>query len=618
MSAATRRVGGAACNGLLAAFAAHAQAAPDAIAICAGTRAVSFAGLAGAAGGLADALARLGVVRDDIVAFAADPTPDTLALLVAIIARGAAYLPLDRNLPDARLAAMLEDARPSLLVADRALCARVQAPITCVDRGALHCADAALPDASAGTLAYVLFTSGSTGRPKGVAMRSAAVGALLDWHQRHPRLGAAARTLQFAPLGFDVSFQEIFSTLASGGTLIIPSVAERRDPWALLALLRRESVERAFLPYVALQALAEAVLAEPASTPSTLRDVVTAGEQLRITPAIRALFAALPGCVLHNQYGPTETHVVTAHELSGPPASWPELPPIGQPLPHVRCVIDSAATQDAEAGQGELLLGGACLAAGYVGQDVLTRQRFVELHGERWYRSGDRVRRDADGNLHFLGRLDDQVKIAGRRIEPGELETLLARHALVAQAAVVVTGAAAEARLVAHVVARDPRIGEAELMHALRRDCATALPDYLRPAAIVLHALLPVTASGKVDRRALQQAVAPAWHWRDDEPLAAQLGGLWASLLGLDTLDAHANLFDLGARSLDVIRALTELRRHGLVMSVAQVYEQPSVAAQARLLAAAAPIGAQAPAERSRATRQRAAFAQFARPGAAS
>ncbi|HEY6942484.1 non-ribosomal peptide synthetase, partial [Dokdonella sp.] len=460
-------------------------------------------------------------------------------------------------------------------------------------------------------LAYVMFTSGSTGRPKGVAMRSAAVAALIEWHRAHPRLGRAARTLQFAPLGFDVSFQEIFSTFATGGCLVLPDESERRDPYALLALLVRERIERLFLPYVGLQALAEAVAAGGA-LPHTLRDVVTAGEPLRITPAIRALFAALPDAVLHNHYGPTETHVVTAHELAGDPSAWPERPPIGVALPHVRVrIADAALTPLPDGAEGELLLGGDCLAAGYIHRPELTAERFVELDRERWYRSGDRARVGDGGVLECLGRLDDQLKIDGFRVEPAEVEAVLCRHAAVAEAIVVAADAAGGRRLVAHVLARDAHVDAPALAAQLRAHCAASLAHYLVPHAVEVHDALPLTASGKVDRRALAAApVAEPLRWLEGASLPNQLLDLWKQLLGVDHLDVEANLFDHGARSLLVVRALTELRRHGYVLSVAQAYEHPTVAAQAAALSAA-PAPATADGARARGVAQRAAFARF-------
>lgn len=564
-------------------------------------------------------LQRMELRPDDIVAFKAAREPACIALMLAILRRGGACLPLDPNHPAARLQNMLEDARPRLLIAPRRERDHWPAGVPWCAREDLDSGPVSELSAVSADLAYVLFTSGSTGRPKGVAMRRAAFSALIEWHAGHPRLGTPARTLQFAPLGFDVAFQEIFSTFATGGSLILPDENERRDPYALLALLVRERIERLFVPYVALQAIAEAA-AVGAEVPAHLRDVITAGEQLRITPAIRALFAALPGCVLHNQYGPTETHVVTAHELTGDPAAWPDLPPIGRPLPHVRVRVVDGLSNPAGADEGELWLGGRCLAAGYINRPELTAERFVERDGERWYRTGDRVRFDDRGELHFLGRVDAQIKVGGYRIEPGEIEAVLARHPTVSEVAVVASGTGAERRLVAHIVPADAQASEAELTAHWRSHCKAHLADYLVPQEFAVHAALPLTVSGKIDRRALEgHATQTPLHWPESAPLEEQLRSLWQQLLEVGQLDLHANVFDHGARSLTVIRALNELRRRGFrQIGAAQIYEHPNVAAMAALLRGGMENADTAADAQARARHQRAALARFApRPGRA-
>jgi amino acid adenylation domain-containing protein len=562
------------------------------VACIAGSESLTYAELRARIDAHAAALRARGIGANGIVAFDATRGLETIALVLAILHVGAAYLPVDPALPAERRRQILDDAKPDLIV------------------DAMNAPSAAATVPQSGDLAYVLFTSGSTGRPKGVAMRSAAVAGLIDWHVAHPRLGNAARTLHFAPLSFDVSFQEILSTFATGGTLVVASEAERRDPWALLDLIERERVERVFLPYVALQAIADAATSAGRTAPASIQDLIIAGEQLRVTPAIRALFAALPNAVLHNHYGPTEAHVVTAHELSGDSARWPELPPIGKALPHVRIRLGDDDASD----EGELLLGGECLARGYINRPDLTAERFVERGGERWYRTGDNVRRNADGALDYLGRLDDQVKLAGYRIEPAEIESVIGRHAQVAQVAVVAIGTGSDKRLAAHIVPRDGATTHAELIGELQRRCEAALPSFMVPQEFAVHALLPLTASGKVDRRRLAHEDAQtAIAWNETAPLADNVASLWKQLLGVAQLGANANLFDHGARSLTVVQALTELRRHGHVLSVAQVYEHPTIAAQVALLVQ--PKVAAVAVDDGRGERQRAALSRFARAG---
>ena len=263
-------------------------------------------------------------------------------------------------------------------------------------------------------LAYVMFTSGSTGRPKGVAMPHRPLVNLLSWHARHPRLSQPARTLQFAPVSFDVSFQDIVATWCTGGTVVMIDDDARRDPTALRRFVEQQTIERLYLPAAALKSLAQAHAASPRPL-GRLRDIIAAGDALHVTPEIRRLAADAPGCHLHNHYGPTEAHVVTAHELDGPAETWPAAVPIGRPLPnvHIEILNDDRQRVTAEMA-GEIHIGGDCLARGYLGRPDLTAERFVDdpfRPGLRLYRTGDRGRWRPDGRLEFLGRLDDQVKL---------------------------------------------------------------------------------------------------------------------------------------------------------------------------------------------------------------
>ena len=585
---------------------------PRSIAVRYESRSMNYGALFDASRRLATALQVQGIGANDVIGLAMGREPLTVALILATLQSGAAVLPLDMGYPLIRLTAMLEDSRPALIVGNEDSRRHLLPDIPWRSPAMLDSTSADPAALKNGSLAYVLFTSGSTGRPKGVAMSSIAVARLISWHIVHPRLGRAARTLQFAPLSFDVSFQEILSTFATGGTLVLPTEVERRNPFALLMLIARERIERIFLPYVALHALAEAVAAG-ASAPTTLRDVITAGEQLRLTPSIRALFAALPGCTLHNHYGPTETHVVTAFELSGNPAEWPELPPIGSPLPHVRVrLVDAELNRVATGCEGELLLGGDCLAAGYIHRPDLTAERFVELNGERWYRTGDIVRELGSGILAYIGRQDEQIKVDGYRIEPSEIENVLCRHEAVLQAVVASADSSGPRRLIAHVVPRGSQIDDVALVAELRAHCEAILASYLVPKSFVVHAALPLTASGKIDRLALAgREVEAPWIWPDGAPIQQQLAALWKQLLHLDDLDINANLFALGATSLTVVRALTELRRRGFrALSAALIFEHPSVVKQAALFVTP-PASLAASEARKRSERQRVALSRF-------
>ncbi|CAN2534202.1 D-alanine--D-alanyl+carrier+protein+ligase [Methylocapsa aurea] len=409
------------------------------------------------------------------------------------------------------------------------------------------------PRATPQNLAYVIYTSGSTGRPKGVMMRRAALAQLLAWQQS--ALPGAYRTLQFAfaSFSFDVSFQEIVGVLTTGGTLVLPSDHVRRDFSRLTQLIQSQAIERLFLPFAVLQPLAEIAVAQGLHS-GNLREIVTAGEQLRITTPLLSWLAAEPRCRLVNQYGPTESHVVSNFILSE--LSDGALPPIGRPISNTQIYLLDPGSEPVPIGvAGELHIGGAGLARGYLGRPDLTAERFVPNPfghaGERLYRTGDLARYRADGNIEFLGRIDHQVKIRGFRIELGEIEAALTRLPQLREAVVIASeDGRGDKRLVAYVVAAEGAALEiAELRGALARE----LPDYMIPAAFVALDALPLTPNGKIDRRALpapdldaqiaHRYVAPR------NATEEALCRIFADVLGIDRVGVDDDFFQLGGHS---------------------------------------------------------------------
>ncbi|MFC8792648.1 amino acid adenylation domain-containing protein [Streptomyces cinereoruber] len=490
---------------------------PDLPAVVWGERSLGYEELGRESDRLARALLAAGVAGEPVGVFFERGFAITVAVL-GVLKAGCAYVPLDPAYPDERLTAMVRDSGARVLLADKASADRLALPdgvrVTVLDDLLSAAAYEQAPPDGPGrppavgpdALAYVIYTSGSTGTPKGVAMPHGPLANLVDWQCRVSPAGRGDRTLQFSALSFDVSFQELFSTWASGGTLVVVDDATRRSCRALIELMDRASVRRVFLPFVALQAVAEHAAATGA-WPATLREVVTAGEQLQVTPAVRALFHALgDGAVLVNQYGPSETHVVTSLELRGDPDAWPDQPSIGRPIDNAEAyVLDEHLRPRPPGTAGELCIGGPVLARGYLGRPEATAARFRTVPGVagggRLYRTGDLVEVLPDGDIRFLGRLDDQVKIRGHRVEPGEVEAHLRRLPEVADAAVVVRrGAAGAGQLAAYCV---PSHGAEVTPSAVRRSLAARLPDHMVPTTIRSLPALPLTPSGKVDRKAL-------------------------------------------------------------------------------------------------------------------
>ncbi|MBX9403188.1 amino acid adenylation domain-containing protein [Lysobacter sp. BMK333-48F3] len=579
------------------AFEQQAAAHPERIALELDGAQLSYRALNEQANRLARHLRGLGVGPDQRVAICVERS---LAMVVAILATlkaGGAYVPLDPAYPDERLAQMLRDSRPAAVLSQHRLLPRLapgEAALVLLDEAAPAWAKASAANVHGGELglkpehlAYVIYTSGSTGVPKGVAMPHRGLVNLLAWQRE--QLPEPARTLQFAALGFDVAFQEIFSTLGSGGTLVLLHEELRQDLPALAEWLAQESIERLFLPYIALSTLSE-LWSQRAEPLPMLQDLITAGEQLRITPAIRRMFAKHPQARLHNHYGPTESHVVSAHTLDGPAEHWEDLPPIGRPIGNSRVYLLDAQRRPVPVGvAGELYLGGVQVAQGYLQRPELSAQRFLadpfdRRGGGRMYKTGDLGRWREDGTIEYLGRNDFQVKVRGYRIELGEIEAQLTRADGVREAVVIARdGRPGETRLVAYLIV-EPGAAKPEAAQ-LRAQLSQRLPDYMLPAAYVVLEAWPLTPNGKLERKALPAPDGESYGRRAyAEPqgeVEQALAAIWSQLLGVERVGRDDDFFELGGHSLLAIRLLEQLRRRGWSTDIRSLFAHPTLAALA-------------------------------------
>jgi amino acid adenylation domain-containing protein len=555
---------------------------------------VTYAELNRRANQLARYLKDKGIGPDQLVGICVERSVEMIVGVLGILKAGAAYLPLDPNYPAERLAFMLEDAAPRIILTKKELQAELsatQAEVLVLEtksKETVGYAEANLPAAelglSAEKLVYVIYTSGSTGRPKGTAMAHHSMVNLIEWH-RKTLSAEGRRVLQFAALSFDVAFQEIFSTLCTGGTLVLLDEWVRRDAGALAEFLNRNSVQTLFVPPLMLQSLAE-YCQTACTVPTSLLDVITAGEQLRISPEIMGFFERLPGCRLHNHYGPTESHVVTALTLSGNPGEWPTLPAIGRPISNIQIYVLDRRRQPVPVGvAGEIYIGGAGVARGYLGRPDLTQERFIvdpfSAKGPaRLYKTGDLGRWRADGTLEYLGRNDNQVKIRGFRIELGEIEVQLMRHKEVKEAAVVLReDIPGEKRLVAYVTSRDESSVSVE---ELRAHLAAALPDHMVPGAIVSLEHLPLTPSGKLDRRALPAPASEAYASQEYEApqgaIEEAIAGIWQKLLRVERVGRRDNFFDLGGHSLLATQVIVRIRSLlSIETPIKMLFESPTI-----------------------------------------
>ncbi|MGN9786180.1 amino acid adenylation domain-containing protein [Nonomuraea sp. ZG12] len=554
-------------------IAEQAGRTPTAPAVCYDGTWLSYRELAARARAVTARLLAAGTAPGDVVGVCLERGPDLLPALLGVLGAGAAYLPLEPELPPERLAYMIEEARARVVLTGAAGAAvlpdgvalTVVLPIVLPAGGPAPQA-AAAPRVHPDSLAYVIFTSGSTGRPKGVGVSHRAIVNRLRWMQDTFRLTSGERVMHKTPLSFDVSVWELFWPLMTGAGLVVAEPGAHRDGARLAALATAQRVSTMhFVP-----SMLELFLDEPA-LPATTR-VLCSGEALSAELAAR-FHERLPGTELHNLYGPTEAAVdVTWHAC----AAGESLVPIGAPVANTRLEILDADGRRVPVGTpGELCLGGVQLARGYVNRPALTADRFVPdpygPPGARLYRTGDVARWLPGGEVQYLGRTDFQVKIRGQRVELGEIEALLAAHPAVRAAVVVLRGE----RLVGYVVPDGEDLPD--LAPALRRQ----LPDPMVPATWVRLDALPVTANGKLDRAALPDpgdaGRAPYLPPRD--PFEAKLATLWEETLGVDAVSVHDDFFALGGHSLLALRLTMRLRKElGRDVPLSTVLTAPTVA----------------------------------------
>ncbi|MFF1482018.1 amino acid adenylation domain-containing protein [Streptomyces sp. NPDC058301] len=568
-------------------FEAQAVRTPDNTAVVYDTTSLSYRELNERANRLARALIARGAGPERLVALVLPRSAETVVALLAVVKAGAAWIPVDPEYPPARIAGLLASARP-LLVVTTGGCA----PVIPEGTDTLELDDAAtsgllgaqpphdVSDAErAGELtvdhpAYVIYTSGSTGKPKGVVMTHRGLASLAADHMERFGISEGDGVLQFASFNFDCSVGDLVMALASGSALIVRP-QDCLSGHQLGELIERTSATHVTIPPQVLAAL------PPAAYP-TLKSVATAGDVL--TAELVGQWA--PGRRMFNAYGPTET---TVDSLATEVEAGSGAPPIGRPVVNTRVyVLDDDMRPVPVGTEGELSIAGAGLARGYLRQPGLTAERFVPCPfgepGERMYRTGDIARWRPDGNLEFLGRVDEQVKIRGFRIEPGEIEAVLNRHPDVTASVVTAReDRPGNKRLVAYVVARE---GTAPNPAELRRRVGADLPDYFVPAAVVVLDAFPLNPNGKLDRRALPVPDLSALSSGRAPRTAHEelLCGLFAEVLGLDRVGVDVGFFDLGGDSIMAIQLAAKTHRAGWVLEPADVFAHQRVEALAPLL----------------------------------
>jgi amino acid adenylation domain-containing protein len=578
-------------------FEAQVARTPQALALVSGSQCLTYHQLNEQANRLAHYLQKLGLGPELLAGICLERSPEMIIAVLAVLKAGGAYVPLDPVYPHERLAFMLQDSRAAVLLIHTQLPALGEQSTAriCLDADAdrqqiAQCA-ATNPASQVqpSHLAYVIYTSGSTGTPKGVAIAQRSLVNHACAFRRYLAVRPSDRMLQFASLSFDTAAEEIFPTLISGATLLLRP--ELSDPLAFLRFVAEEQVTVLNLPTAYWSTLTARLAESSVPPPPALRSILVGGERAPLKSLRLWQQWAGERITWINGYGPTET-TITATFYTAPPDAGAESEgnvPIGRPIANAQMyVLDDTGQPTPGGTPGELYIAGACLARGYLFRPDLTQERFLPcpfsaVAGARMYKTGDLVRYRADGQLEFLGRIDQQIKIRGFRIEPGEIEAALSLHPDV-QTCVVT--AREQAELVAYIVARTssgPDLG------AVREFLSQRLPAYMLPAALVCLPAFPLTPNGKVDYQALpapERAAAPPQHAiiPPATPVEKRLADLAAPLLGLEAghIGRDENFFLIGGNSLMGIQLVAHIARtFGIELPLHTLLAKPTV----RLLA---------------------------------
>ena len=619
---------------VLTSLARHVHTKPADTALLFGSDSLSYEALDRRTETLARNLRARGVRPEDRVGIFQERSLDLVVSMLGILKAGAAFVPLDPELPAQRIAYMMQDSGLQMVLTHERLRAKLPAMAgvsavsmeQALSAGAEDGGDAdtvyaqnggaasgseeipsgsnagarrygedaricatvtnGLPDIHGSQLAYVIYTSGSTGTPKGVGVSHRSLASCMQWMQRVYALGEDDTVLHKAPIGFDVSCWEIFWPLTSGVRLAIAAPGDHRDPQRIFALIERHRVTTMnFVPQ-----MLQAFLASRQGQPTGLKHVMVGGEAISTKVQSMAVQGLGEG-VLQNLYGPTETTIHVTRWTCRDDGRTPV--PIGRPIDETQAHVLDAALNPVPVGvPGELYIGGRLLARGYVNRPDLTAERFVadpfDAHGCRLYRTGDLVRWSEEGQLIYLGRIDEQVKVRGFRIELGEVEAQLLKQPGVREA-VVVARETAQGTQLAGYVSGHAHAGQTLDGSVLRHALKEVLPDYMVPSAIMVLDALPLNANGKIDRKALPAPVFDAGdaYEAPEGELEMQLAQLWADVLGVERVGRSSNFFELGGHSLLALTLVERMRAAGIRAQVRELFEQPVLSAFADALAQA-------------------------------
>ncbi|HLU88647.1 MAG TPA: amino acid adenylation domain-containing protein [Cyclobacteriaceae bacterium] len=524
---------------------------------------------------------------EEIIGISTSRSVEMIISILAILKAGKAYLPLDPHFPESRLMQVISNSKVKF-------CLARSSEEGLFNKIGLHCiatdSNTEFPKVEVTQYnpnACVLYTSGSTGKPKGVCVPHVGLVNFLLWQRDHSKAAPHLKTLQFCHLSFDVSIEEIFVPLITGGTLYLIDDNYRLDSGNLLEFIEANGIHRMYLPYVELQYFAEEAV-RTKKFPGSLVEFITGGELLKITPQISTLFNALNNVPLKNKYGPTEASIwVTELELNGDASKWPEVPTIGKPFANTSIIMLNDKLEAVPDGEpGEICIHGICTANGYLNEPELTAKSFIDWEDEngkklRLYRTGDLGRYLPDGNIEFHGRRDGQVKIRGNRVELADIEIPIAQQEGIQQAVVIAReDVPGKKYLAAYLVNRDREID----VKQLRDKLLGLLPDYMIPSYFIQLEDLPKTPSGKVDRKNLPKPEAKrpdfgVLYRKPSTEIEKHIAEVLINILQYDVIGVDDNFFELGGNSLLAQKTISELKhQYQYTVPITKLYQFPTIA----------------------------------------
>ncbi|WP_127570963.1 non-ribosomal peptide synthetase, partial [Paenibacillus xylaniclasticus] len=586
-------------------FELQAERTPDAVAVEADGIRVTYRELNERSNQLARVLELRGVGRDRIVGLMMYRSARYIEFVMAVLKAGGAILPIDPDNPADRIRYILDHSQPVLVISETPADQAVLGDAVLLLAEAAERESISMPSTNLNTNSkstdalYVIYTSGSTGVPKGVLLEHRTIVNLMQWQTDHiPVVEGVTRITQFASMSFDVCYQEIFTALLNGARLHIIPEELKKLPKALIEEIVSSKADIVFLPTAYLKFIASMKMLLDQLSLSCVKHLVVAGEQLVIHPLLRS-YLQENGVILHNHYGPSETHVVTAHAVKGQDAFIPSVPPIGMPIANTSIfILDRNGCPLPDGAIGELCIGGAGLAREYINRPELTDERFVPhplSADERIYRTGDLARRLPDGTLEYLGRIDQQVKIRGYRVEPGEIESHLLNIKPISEAVVLALDDVEGGKyLCAYVVAPRKLVPE-----ELRAMLGEKLPAYMIPSFFVQLDRMPLTVNGKVDRRALplpdRKALREKTYKAPRSLTERKLADIWKSVLRLEQVGTDDHFFHIGGHSLTAASLSGLISRDLFVqLSIQDIFRHPTLESMAQLVESRT-IGAFAP-----------------------